>query len=680
MEIFTSQKWEQTSPISQNQEKLVKQLEKMNDLSFPWRIISQTETNINSTEKKTDLKKQKQKITNLKSFFSWNLDFSEEQEEVNDQDVNIHYDELNKQEAILDSILDDINIGMEKLVQLEKDHKIASTKTEKLHQLCQNLLHDQNLLTTFSKSIDDKLKYFNSYQPLLARFQSGNLNIFSKDFVSLIEDLDDSIQFFQANDTFLESNIYLIKFKQLQTRAFTMIKHQFIEKIRITTEKITQSLNEFSQLGETSIMKSSEISLFYANYKTFASSFKELFIQFDKRSNNIESSNIYNDCKNFFTNSRLNLLFDPINKHFKKIKVSLDLVDFTRFVSEEIILISRREYELYHQFFPNFSHLEFSKQIINENQQNSNDPNDNNKNDSENKKNNQSENQDQNQQKTHNQEQTDYQIDELVKNIGNIGYDLLRTDVLQTREIIKLSNLINLIRQEIKPQIFQKEKYLQILWGIFDSLVEDAQERLVFQAQLLIYNKIAGFSFNAEQIMNFIETQIEKKSSTNTEPTKDSNENLTKQEIQSWYPSVRWSLSVLARTHKLVDQTIFQALSQETLLLCEHSLVQASKTILHYKKFPNPLEANFFSLLFLLRNLHILVREMSRFGDIYFDKQSIADYSSFGTKIQQNNPANHSLSPFLDPKKFILELIQINNDNDDNNSIHSKLMILQILC
>ena len=96
---------------------------------------------------------------------------------------------------------------------------------------------------SLASALEERIKYFDQLYPLTRRLYAPNLTalINGSDALSgILSDLDECSDFMQAHPSYKESETYLTKYKQLQTRALTTLKSHIIDSLRATTTSIEQ--------------------------------------------------------------------------------------------------------------------------------------------------------------------------------------------------------------------------------------------------------------------------------------------------------------------------------------------------------------------------------------------------------------------------------------------------------
>ena len=111
----------------------------------------------------------------------------------------------------------------------------------------------------YADDLREKLKYFNELESLSKKFNSPSLSVQDEHFLPLLRKLDECIDFIQKNvsealvwtasiDTrffqpgFKESEVYLLKYRQLQGRGLTLVRNYVINTFKDTASHVLTQL------------------------------------------------------------------------------------------------------------------------------------------------------------------------------------------------------------------------------------------------------------------------------------------------------------------------------------------------------------------------------------------------------------------------------------------------------
>ncbi|KAJ6233817.1 conserved oligomeric golgi complex component 3 [Anaeramoeba flamelloides] len=689
-------KWDQNSKLNENQLDLLEELEESTKFLriSPYQGTSMIAESTQPNEVN---------LPTLNELLKWSYNLEEEELKQKQLWYFKRLEWVKKQKERTNEISNKIEHATDKLVLLEKHHLSVSEKTGKLRDLCENLLGEQNRLASFVESIDNKIKYFQVYKELSQMINSLSFSVENKQFSQILKQLDESIQYIEKNPSFVDSQMYLVKFEQLQTRALVFIKNHFSKVIKTTTSQVANYIKNLGQLSETSITKPSEVSVFYVRFSTIAPKLKQYISQIEIRNNRKDSQLLLKDCKSIYVQSRINLLYLPVKTHLETIIETKDDIHYlARAGCAYIIGLCDQEYQLFYEFFSlgtnNFSTESTQSQVSILSRKNSaNKVNDSLFEISETLK-----------------------VDELLQFLGNILYAFLRSRIIKLKSIDSLRKLILIFTgNQINEELRNSGESVQGLIPVLSRMIKDTQERLIFQAQLYIRDRIADFSPQSqhlkypEMLVEYMKkrenlenvsisdeksqelndesesfksqpSNQEKKMSEGNTPKREINRNsnktvkkkifqnrqrrtprkrqdmgdisstldeskakrhiITKEEITTWYPTLKRTITILSKIYGIVAPLVFEELAQESISICVHSFVHASNMI----ESKNDIDKQ----LFLLRHLLLLREQIKNFGDVSSVKESALDFSQI----------KNSLKTFVS-QKFPISLFSLSSKN-----------------
>lgn len=85
------------------------------------------------------------------------------------------------------------------LHELEMKYQQVTTKTDSMHILSEELMRHQKELKDKKKDIQEKLYYFNLHQSLQDNIQVNQVDINSKEFCSMLDQIDQAIIYMNNN-------------------------------------------------------------------------------------------------------------------------------------------------------------------------------------------------------------------------------------------------------------------------------------------------------------------------------------------------------------------------------------------------------------------------------------------------------------------------------------------------
>jgi len=179
-------------------------------------------------------------IENMQQFYEWFEELGEE--DVEEEKFNERIETLKSYRDYCNKILDEIESAWNYLQDLENKYNLVAKKTGELHQACEALVQEQNLLLSFADNLDQKLAYFNELPKITAKFNSPTLTVFDPNFKILLSKLDECLEFVIKHRDFRDSENFLMKYKQLQNRGLSMLKNEIIQTLKTTTTQLVQQM------------------------------------------------------------------------------------------------------------------------------------------------------------------------------------------------------------------------------------------------------------------------------------------------------------------------------------------------------------------------------------------------------------------------------------------------------
>jgi len=287
-----------------------------------------------------DLLSSGEEIENIQQFYNWidNLQVTSGSKEENE--LQVYCQRLEMYNECSGSMLQNLENILGALDALTEQHKLVSTKTGELHHDCESLLLQQQNLDQFAKQLKSTLQYFNQMDDISQLLARPKVSVMDPKFTEALASLDDSISFISENPSFMESRLYLMKFRQLQTRGLTMIKTHIINSLRNTVLR-----NQEEELDTRA----------YIRFRTLASSLRPLCEEIEKRGRRREYQALLSDCHYCYFQQRYKLLSGSVQQNILNLQQLPDLTSMIRSGCAYLIRICQNEHELYRLFFSTFS-------------------------------------------------------------------------------------------------------------------------------------------------------------------------------------------------------------------------------------------------------------------------------------------------------------------------------------
>ncbi|KAK2152577.1 hypothetical protein LSH36_325g04065 [Paralvinella palmiformis] len=564
---------------------------------------------------------EEEKITNSQQFFTW---FSEVEDQIQSQEgypQRKMVGELQTCRCECDHVIDEVTQALNHLETLKVKYVQVATKTNALHEDCENLLEEQTKLVNIAENINSKLSYFNELERISSKLGVPTLTVTNESFVPMLSRLDECIAYLERNPQYKESSNYLAKFHQCLSRATTLIKLHVMNILQNATQQVLPK-KDFPAPSDDAF------TLFYGKFRTNAPRIKSLMEQVECRlEKSPEYQQLLTDCHQCYFQQRMALLspsvsgavMDLAKKHVR------DHCALVRSGCAFMVHVCEDEHQLFFNFFSKPTSL----------------------------------------------------LDSTLEALCTSLYDVLRPLIIHINHLETLAELCSILKIEMLEEHVQNNpSQLAAFETVCSQMLEDVQERFVYRTliyirqEILNYNPAQGDLAYPEklQMMQQIAasvkreqeekremspvssqssdginidglTSIENGISDKTDARMDPNVTFINVPLEStnmplspadlhgmWYPTVRRTLVCLSKLYRCIDRNTFQGLSQETLSMCIQSLVNASESIAKNK---GAMDAQ----LFLIKHLLILREQIAPFQVEFAIKEMTLDFSKIRGKL-----------------------------------------------
>jgi hypothetical protein len=547
-------------------------------------------------------------IETAKDFYHWFDNVNAKLiDDVEKDKYELYLDQLNEYKSLCDNLIAEIDFALKYLKEVEEKYSTSSRKTGELHSACEGLLHEEKQLRFYADDLREKLKYFNELESLSKKFNSPSLSVQDEHFLPLLRKLDECIDFIQKNPGFKESEVYLLKYRQLQGRGLTLVRNYVINTFKDTASHVLTQLK--TQKDATSL-------IFYVDFKLVAPKVKPLCTEIENRSGQREYAALLSDCHTVYFQQRRLLLHDLVSKNLLSVSTtSNDLTAATRDGCSYLLNICQLEHDLFCQFFT----------------------------------------------------ATSTGLRMLLEGFSTTLYDNVRPVIIRCSSLEVLCNLVNILKKEtLEEQILPKGESLVAFKPVVTRLIEDVQERLIFVAQTYMRDKITDYVPKPADL-NYPDKLIEAKKGPVAQegvtsvvggtaeqlpadpvPPQTSTQALTeagKEFYATWYPTLEHTLKLLFKLYYTVDIDTFNGLAQEMVSACTRSLCNASQLIEKQK-------GKFDAQLFLVKYLTTLSDQLLPFDINFSIKEKALDFSSLMGKVRSLINSGVSLSS-LNPRRTL---------------------------
>ncbi|KAM3210629.1 hypothetical protein ACQJBY_064550 [Aegilops geniculata] len=190
-------------------------------------------------------------------------------------------------------------------------------------------LVEKQRLIGFAEALRSRLNYFDDLENASTSFYSQTMNIGNEQFLPLLKRLDDCILYVENNPLYAESAVYLVKFRQLQSRALGMIRSHVLSTLKAASSQVQAAIRG-SGSGKNAVTEGVEASLIYVRFKAAAGELKPVFNEIESRSSKKEYAQVLSECHSLFCEQRLYLIRGMVQQRISEFAKKEALPSFTR--------------------------------------------------------------------------------------------------------------------------------------------------------------------------------------------------------------------------------------------------------------------------------------------------------------------------------------------------------------
>lgn len=495
-------------------------------------------------------------LVNTNQFYNWFTDLELAMKSETEEKYRHYVNTLMGRIQTCDDILRQVDGTLDLFNELQLQHHAVATKTKTLHDACDRLVIEKQRLIEFADAVQSKLKYFDELENIAASFYSPNMNVGNGNFFHLLKRLDECILYVEGNPQYAESSVYLLKFRQLQSRALGMIRSHVLSVLKSASSQVQAAIRS-SGGSKTSVSEGVEASLIYVRFKAAASELKPVLEEIESRSSKKEYVQILEECHKLYCEQRLSLVKGIVQQRISEFSKKETLPSLTRSGCAYLMQVCQLEHQLFDHFFPSSSEDISS-------------------------------------------------LAPLIDPLSTFLYDILRPKLIHETNVDLLCELVDILKVEVLgEQLSRRSESLAGLRPTLERILADVHERLTFRARTHIRDEIANY-IPSDEDLNY-PSKLEQSAVTKLETTSaDENPDVYK----TWYPPLEKTVSCLSKLYQCLEQAVFTGLAQEAVEVCSESIQKASKLI---AKRSTPMDGQ----LFLIKHLLILREQIAPF-DIEF--------------------------------------------------------------
>lgn len=555
--------WEQSAPLTEQQQAAIVALshavaERPFPANLSQELVSRQDNGLSISTKHRTVEECgtiETVLVNTNQFYEWFTDLEAAMKSETEEKYQHYVNTLTERIETCDGILQQVDQTLDLFDELQQQHQTVATKTKTLHDACDRLLIEKQRLIEFADSLRSKLNYFDELENIATSFYSSNMNVAYGDFLPLLKRLDECISYVENNPQYAESSVYLVKFRQLQSRALGMIRSHVLSVLKSTSSQVKAAIQ--SSGGSNAVSEGVEASIIYVRFKAAAGELKPVLEEIESRSSRKEYFQILAECHKLYCEQRLNLVRDIVRQRIYEFAKKEALPSLTRSGCAYLVQVCQLEHQLFDHFFPASSENISS-------------------------------------------------LAPLIDPLCIFLYDTLRPKLIHETNLDILCELVEILKVEVLGEhLSRRSESLSGLRPTLDRILADVHERLTFRARTYIRDEIANY-IPFDEDLDY-PAKLEQSAETKLEVT-SAEENVDV--FKTWFPPLEKTLSCLSKLYRCLEPAVFTGLAQEAVEFCSLSIQKGSKLI---AKRSSPMDGQ----LFLIKHLLILREQIAPF-DIEF--------------------------------------------------------------
>ncbi|KAA8522688.1 hypothetical protein F0562_009150 [Nyssa sinensis] len=448
---FTST-WEQSAPLTEQQQAAIVALSHaVAERPFPVKLdhISVQENGLSISTKHSTVEESEAieaVLVNTNQFYKWFSDLEAAMKSETEEKYQHYVKTLTERIQTCDSILRQVDETLDLFNELQLQHQAVATKTKTLHDACDRLLIEKQRLIEFAEALRSKLNYFDELENVATNFYSPNMNVANGNFLPLLKRLDEciSLGMSKAIRKYAESSVYLVKFRQLQSRALGMIRSHVLSVLKNTSSQVQAAIKS-SGGSKSGVSEGVETSVIYVRFKAATNELKPVLEEIESRTPRKEYVQILAECHKLYCEQRLSLVKGIVHQRIFEFAKKETLPSLMRSGCAYLMQVCQLEYQLFDHFFSSSSEDISS-------------------------------------------------LAPLVDPLCTYLYDTLRPKLIHETNLDILCELVDILKVEVLgEQLSRRSESLAGLRPTLDRILADVHERLTFRARTHIRDEIANY-------------------------------------------------------------------------------------------------------------------------------------------------------------------------------------------
>ncbi|BFZ59224.1 Golgi transport complex subunit 3 [Saitoella coloradoensis] len=533
-----------------------------------------------------------QKAEDDRTFSEWFEGVEDEMALAEEEAYHAYRAELFSSLATCQSLIVDATSSLDLLDSISFGLNQINSRTSTFQQQCEALLDSQTRLTDTADAISMNLQPFTSLDFFMRKLNAPGADfVTAPDFAQMLAELDDSLRYMDDKSDFLDSGAYKSRLRHCMTRAMTLIRVYFVNKVKELGSDVQR------QLAAPGVSDTTRATLVYTKFRVLGPHLAPLVEHISIRARTHQEYNaLLGECFDYYFGLRRQLVNPSVTKRVADINAAhKDLVSFARSAIGYIKTICVDEHDLFRTFT---------------------------------------------------RQNGDDSLKAYLQGICAAILEHLKPRAAKERSLNELCELCTFIQsqyhqgregEEVNPFDIIKgsnPEYQNASKGpdfkvLFQPALVDIQRQIILRVRTAISKDIQNYT-PTDTDLDYPNNLINTSSSASVpltpstpmpktpkivewdyarspvlgDETKDYLD--TGSFVQGWYPTMRNAIALLSRTHQILSSRYFDNLAHEIVRACITSLVKAF-TLISTKH--SPIDGH----LFLIKHLLILKDQVSAF-------------------------------------------------------------------
>jgi hypothetical protein len=289
------------------------------------------------------------KLDTGRDFLDWLVRMESNIQAEKNSHFNVYYDRICELSTSTKELQEQVDKGIEVLEFLRDQNSSASTKSNNLHNVCDELMTKMSSLNELKNEIEAKENVFKDADKSIAQ---SNHTLNPESLCKLLDAIDQCLRFFRAHTAYKDSGPYEIKCRAAASKVLVFVKDFFRSSLQRNVDMQQQSSSTSPASADTSF------DLFYGRLKMTAPRFQGLMSHLANCPHDSplteEFDTTLQECNNIFIASRQRLVIKSLEFTLDESvkKFERDHCSLVRSASVSLYHLLRDEENLLQEFFP----------------------------------------------------------------------------------------------------------------------------------------------------------------------------------------------------------------------------------------------------------------------------------------------------------------------------------------